>query len=209
MLHDDRTGESVDARVKVPAELPQWVPLAADVPPGHRVFVRLHEVIRENAHKLYPGMHLSSSTLFRLTRDAEVELDEDDEKDRNIRDLVREQIRQRRFEPAVRLEFAENADRRVQLMLQDRFKLEPNDVYRCPARSTTRACFRSRASPFPSFATRRGRRLRHRGSTTPTTCSRRSRRATSSSITRTRASATASSGSSRRPRTTRGRSQSR
>src|SRR6478735_8714725 len=36
-LHDDRTGESVDARVKVPAELPQWVPLAAAVPPGHRV----------------------------------------------------------------------------------------------------------------------------------------------------------------------------
>jgi polyphosphate kinase len=132
VLHDDRTGESVDARVKVPAELPQWVPLAADVPPGHRVFVRLHEVIRENAHKLYPGMRLTSSTLFRLTRDAEVELDEDDEKDRNIRDLVREQIRQRRFEPAVRLEFAENADRRVQLMLQDRFKLEPHDVYAQP-----------------------------------------------------------------------------
>jgi len=60
-LHDDRTGESVDARVKVPAELPQWVPLAADVPPGHRVFVRLHEVIRENAHKLYPGMRLTAA----------------------------------------------------------------------------------------------------------------------------------------------------
>jgi polyphosphate kinase len=129
LLHDDRTGELVDARVKVPSELPQWVPLAADVPPGDRVFVRLHEVIRENAQKLYPGMRLTSSTLFRLTRDAEVEIDEEDEKDRNIRDLVREQVRQRRFEPAVRLEFAENADRRVQLMLQDRFKLMPRDVY--------------------------------------------------------------------------------
>ena len=132
VLHDVRTGESVDARVKVPAELPQWVPLSADVPSGHRVFIRLHEVIRENAHKLYPGMRLTASTLFRLTRDAEVELDEDDEKDRNIRDLVREQIRQRRFEPAVRLEFAENADRRMQLMLQERFKLEPRDVYALP-----------------------------------------------------------------------------
>ena len=55
LLHDDRTGESVDARVKVPSELGQWVPLSADVPAGERVFARLHEVIRENAHKLYPA----------------------------------------------------------------------------------------------------------------------------------------------------------
>ena len=130
LLHDDRTGDAIDARVKVPAELAQWVPLAVDVAPGHRVFVPLHEVIRENAHRLYPGMRLTSSTLFRLTRDAEVELDE--EKDRSIRDVIREQIRQRRFEPAVRLEFAENADRRVQLMLQERFALQPRDVYALP-----------------------------------------------------------------------------
>jgi len=127
LLHDDRTGESVDARVKVPSELAQWVPITTDVPPGQRVFVRLHEIIQENAHKLYPGMRLTSPTLFRLTRDAEVELD--DEKDRNVREAVREQIRQRRFEPVVRLEFAENADRRVQLMLQERFGLMPRDVY--------------------------------------------------------------------------------
>jgi polyphosphate kinase len=55
VLTDDRTGESVDARVKVPAELVQWVPLSVDVAPGEKLFVRLHEVIRENAHKLYPG----------------------------------------------------------------------------------------------------------------------------------------------------------
>jgi polyphosphate kinase len=151
VLHDDRASESVDARVKVPAELPQWVPLTADVPPGHRVFVRLHDVIRENAHKLYPGMRLTSSTLFRLTRDAEVELDEDDEKDRNIRDLVREQIRQRRFEPAVRLEFADNADRRVQLMLQDRFKLQPRDIYALPGELDYTSLFQIASLEIPDL----------------------------------------------------------
>jgi polyphosphate kinase len=130
LLHDERTGESVDARVKVPSELAQWVPLTVDVRPGQRLFVRLHEIIEENAHKLYPGMRLTSPTLFRLTRDAEVELD--DEKDRNVRDAVREQIRQRRFEPVVRLEFAGTPDRRVQLMLQERFGLLPRDVYALP-----------------------------------------------------------------------------
>ena len=209
LLYDDRTGESVDARVKVPAELPQWVPLTADVRPGHRVFVRLHEVIQENAHKLYPGMRLTSSTLFRLTRDAEVELDEDDEKDRNIRDLVREQIRQRRFEPAVRLEFAESADRRVQLMLQERFALEPRDVTRSRASWTTQACSRSPTSTSRSCATRLGTQSRPRVWRTPTTCSRPFRPETSSSTIRTRASATASSASSKRRRTTRARSRSR
>ncbi len=48
---------------------------------GQRVFVRLWEVIRENAGKLYPGMELSGATLFRLTRDAEVELAADEEID--------------------------------------------------------------------------------------------------------------------------------
>jgi polyphosphate kinase len=129
-LEDERTGESVEARVKVPAELPQWVPVSADVASGQRVFVRLHEVIRENAHKLYLGMRLTSPTLFRLTRDAEVELDE--EPDLDVRELVREQIRQRRFEPAVRLQFAADADGRLRYMLQTRFALTPLDVYELP-----------------------------------------------------------------------------
>jgi polyphosphate kinase len=130
VLHDDRGGETVDARVKVPSEIAQWVPVAAGVTPGERVFVRLHELIRENAHKLYPGMRLTSPTLFRLTRDAEVELD--DEEDLNVREAIREQIRQRRFEPVVRLEFAANADGRLRELLQTRFKLTAEDVYECP-----------------------------------------------------------------------------
>lgn len=129
LLHDDRTDESVDARVKVPSDLPQWVALTADAAAGHRVFVRLHEVIRENAHKLYPGMRLTAPTLFRLTRDAEVDLDVDEQSGQSMQEIVREQIRQRRYEPAVRLEFAPGADPRIRQMLQDRFGLDAQDVY--------------------------------------------------------------------------------
>ncbi len=130
LLHDHRSAEPVDARVKVPSGLKQWVRLSADVPRGQLVFVGLHEVIRENAHKLYPGMRLTSPTLFRLTRDAEVELEED--ADRGLRELVREQIRQRRYEPSVRLEFATGAATRLRQMLQDRFALTADDVYALP-----------------------------------------------------------------------------
>ncbi len=129
-LHDDRQGEVVDARIKVPPELPQWIALSANTAAAERVFVRLHEVIRENAHKLYPGMRLTSPTLFRLTRDAEVELDEDT--DQGLRELVREQIRQRRYEPAVRLEFSKTADPRIREMLRQRFGLAEQEVYDLP-----------------------------------------------------------------------------
>ena len=44
------------------------------VPAGERVLVPLYEVIRGNIHKLYGGMKLSGTTLFRLTRDVEVEI---------------------------------------------------------------------------------------------------------------------------------------
>ena len=128
VLQDHRTGETFDARVKVPHELPQWIQLQADVAAGERVFVRLHEVIRENAQKLYPGMRLTAPTLFRLTRDAEVEMNEEDA-DQGLRELVREQVRQRRYEPAVRLEFAVNADERMRQMLCQRFTLASQDVY--------------------------------------------------------------------------------
>src|SRR5262249_28068391 len=127
VLHDDHTGDTVDARVKVPPELPQWIPLCADVPPRQHVFVRLHEVMRENAHKLYPGKRLAQPTLFRLTRDAEVEMDE--HVGQGLRELVREQIRKRRYEPAVRLEFNANAADRIRQKLQERFELSPAETY--------------------------------------------------------------------------------
>jgi len=78
----------VDARVKVPSDLKQWVPLSTDVSAGQHVFVHLHEVIRENANKLYPGMRLTAPALFRLTRDAEVEIEEG--ADQGLRELVRQ-----------------------------------------------------------------------------------------------------------------------
>jgi polyphosphate kinase len=127
VLHDPKAEQTLDARVKVPSELPQWVPVYVDVSASERVFVRLHEIIRENAHKLYPGMHLTSPTLFRLTRDAEVEVRDDG--DQGVRELVREQIRQRRYEPVVRLEFGANANERMRRTLQERFNLADADVY--------------------------------------------------------------------------------
>ena len=126
-LRDVPKGESMFARVKVPDVLKQWVSLSADLEPGQRLLAPLHEVIRGNLHKLYGGMEISGITVMRLTRDAEVELDEETTKD--YRALVKEQIRQRRYEPVVRLEFGPEGDPTVRELLRERFQLDEIDLY--------------------------------------------------------------------------------
>ena len=82
----------------------------------------------------------------------------DDDPGAGIRELVQEQIRQRRYEPVVRLEFGPGADADIREMLRGRFELSPADVYDLPESSTTPRCSRSRACRFPRCATRPGRR---------------------------------------------------
>jgi polyphosphate kinase len=87
-------------------------------------------VIHGNIHKLYGGMRLTGTTLFRVTRDAEFEID--DESDAALQDIVREQVRLRRYEPVLRLEFAPGADPTIREMLRARFELSAADVYDMP-----------------------------------------------------------------------------
>jgi polyphosphate kinase len=161
LLHDPNRAERMYARIKVPSILRQWLPLQADVEPGQTLLVSLHEVIRENASKLYSGMELVATTLVRLTRYAEVEID--DNSDRALSELVREQIRQRRYEPVVRLEFAPEADPAIREVLRTRFDLLPVDLYDMPDEVdyTTSRSSKSLACHSLSSGTPRGARLRH------------------------------------------------
>jgi len=132
LLRDPVHGEFMSARIKVPGVLKQWVPLTTDLAAGERLFVPLHELIRGNAHYLYSGMTLTAATLVRLTRDAEVGEGDDDDEVADLSEVVREQVRQRRYEPVVRLEFGPGADPALKEMLRKRFQLSPADVYDLP-----------------------------------------------------------------------------
>jgi polyphosphate kinase len=94
-------------------------------------------------------MTLTGTTLFRLTRDAEVEIDEDS--DEALRDLVREQIRQRRYEPVIRLEFARGADSSIRELLRQRFELAPADVYDLPGKIDYTSLFEIAGLPVPAL----------------------------------------------------------
>jgi polyphosphate kinase len=127
VLRAEDSQEMRVVRVKIPEEIAQWVTLKSDVAPGGRHFVGLEELIRHNAFKLFPGMSIDSATLFRILRNAEVEL-EDDEGD-SLRDAVTDVLRQRRFEPVVRVDFAPGGDMRVRQGLMERFDLSEGDVF--------------------------------------------------------------------------------
>jgi polyphosphate kinase len=148
-LLDPETGGTSYARVKVPHVLKQWIAVEADVPPGQKVFVSLHEVIRGNIQKLYGGMKLTGTTLFRLTRDAEMEVDE--ETDEEIREVVKEQVRLRRYEPVVRLEFTQGADPAIREMLRQRFELSAVDVYDVPGELDYTSLFQIAGLPLAAL----------------------------------------------------------
>jgi len=146
LLHDDPKEPPSYARVKVPAVLKQWVALKAGVLDGETVLAPLYEVIHGNVQKLYQGMKLTGTTLFRVTRDAEFEID--DESEESLQDIVREQVRQRRYEPVLRLEFAPGADPSIRVMLRERFRLSATDVYDLPAELDYTTLFQIADLPF-------------------------------------------------------------
>ena len=159
-LHEPGRSEFMYARVKVPGELKQWVFLTTDVASGHKLLVQLCEIVRGNLDKLYCGMAITATTVVRLTRDAEVEIDDDPRA--GVRELVEEQVRQRRYEPVVRLEFGPGADTAVKEMLRERFELSRGKSLTCQERLTTRICLSLRPCRSLNCATRPGPLLRIR-----------------------------------------------
>ena len=131
VLHKPGSDEYPPVRVKSPNVLPQYVSPKVDVPAGERWFVSLEDLIRHNAAKLFTGMEIVSATLFRILRNAEVELDEEDND--TLREAVIEALRERRFEPVVRIDFAQGATPEVRRALVERFDLTEEDVYDSPA----------------------------------------------------------------------------
>jgi polyphosphate kinase len=117
----------VFAVVQVPAVLPRFVQLPADK--GH-VFAPLEAVIRMHLLELFPGMDLEHATVFRVTRDSEYEIDDDEVED--LLKAIEEEIRKRRRGAAVRLEIEAGAPPEVEQFLMGALDLEPADVYPVP-----------------------------------------------------------------------------
>jgi polyphosphate kinase len=111
------------ARIKVPPLLPRFVAL----PDGER-FVALEQVIAGNLQALFPGMEIVSHTAFRVTRDNDLEV-RDDEADDLLVTIQTELLRFRRRARAVRLEVNPDMADSVRELLVRELELTPDDVY--------------------------------------------------------------------------------
>jgi polyphosphate kinase len=149
VLRDPETLESVNVRVKVPTTLPQWIPLRSGVAEGERRYVGLQDLLRQNAHKLFPGVAIEHASLFRVSRNADIAIEEDT--DNSIRELVEEQVRQRRFQPVVRLEFGESPRPEIRDGLMGRFELRDSDVYELAGPLDYTALFEIASLPIPEL----------------------------------------------------------
>jgi polyphosphate kinase len=131
-LSSPDSDERLFARVKVPEVLPRWVPLpGAD---GAAGFVRLQDVIRDNLDQLFPGMTVQEVMPFRVTRNAEVAMErDDDDLTDTLAELVEEELRQRRFERAVRLEYGVPPSPGQLRLLERKLELSEVDLYEMPA----------------------------------------------------------------------------
>ncbi|MEN9753570.1 MAG: hypothetical protein RL670_1261, partial [Actinomycetota bacterium] len=129
VLRNLGNGKEHFARVKVPPLLPRFVkvPGAAD----STRFVPLEDVIGQHLYRLFPGMEVSQYHAFRVTRNEDLEVDED-ETENLLLSLERELLR-RRFGPPVRLEVAETINPQVLDLLVRELDVEEEDVYRLPA----------------------------------------------------------------------------
>jgi polyphosphate kinase len=111
------------ARIKVPPVVPRLLPISGH---GHH-FVFLEQVIAANLRSLFPEMNIMACHPFRTTRNAEIEIEEDEASD--LLKTIEQQLRQRRFGSCVRLEVDTSMPQSMVNYLRDSLDLEENDVY--------------------------------------------------------------------------------
>lgn len=128
LLKDHGSPEGRFARLKIPSSVPGWFKVLGDSQDTIQL-VRTDSVILANLKDVFPGCEVLSTTMFRVTRDAEVEFNEEV---LDIKQLVNDQLKLRRFEPVVRLEVDSQNDPKVVDLLQKEFALSDDQVYRAP-----------------------------------------------------------------------------
>src|SRR3954453_19508784 len=129
ILRNPATEKQHFARVKVPPLLPRFIAVAGNEPQPWR-FVPLDDVIPAHPAQLFPGMEVLEHHTFRVTRNDDVEVEEDDAE--NLLHALEKELLRRRFGPPVRLEVAEDIAPAVRELLIEELKIGRGEVYEVP-----------------------------------------------------------------------------
>ena len=124
VVRNPGTGTELFARVKVPPSLERFVSLDDDR------FVPLEDVIAEHLDQLFPGMQVLQHHVFRVTRNEDLEVEEDDAE--NLLKALERELTKRRFGPPVRLEVEETIDPEILDLLVRELGVAENEVFMLP-----------------------------------------------------------------------------
>jgi polyphosphate kinase len=125
LVRDPNAGKMHFARIKVPPLLPRFVSFSEG-----RSFTPLEDVIAANLDQLFPGMEVVENHTFRVTRNADLEID--DRAD-DLLEALEEELTRRRFSPAVRLEVEHTMPEHVLELLMTELEVEQDDVFMLPS----------------------------------------------------------------------------
>ncbi|MEV0727125.1 RNA degradosome polyphosphate kinase [Polymorphospora sp. NPDC050346] len=127
VVRDPDGGSELFARVKVPNNVPRFVPVGPSRPAR---FLPVEDLISTQLGQLFSGMQVVECHLFRVTRNAEVEVDED--RDEDLLQALERELARRRFGPPVRLEVAASVSDHVLDLLVRELDMDSHDVLRVP-----------------------------------------------------------------------------
>jgi len=127
------TGEVKFARVKMPPAIPRLLSLRAIVEGKKKVkvaraeFLFLEDLVQANLDELFPGLEILASYLFRITRDADIEIQEDEASD--LLATIEQEVRRRRFGAVVRVEVTPKTPKRMRKLLMRQLEVSDFDIY--------------------------------------------------------------------------------
>ena len=124
VVRNPRTGTEHFARVKVPPNVSRFLPVAEER------FVPLEDVIAAHLSQLFHGMEILQNHTFRVTRNEDVEVEEDDAE--NLLTAMERELMRRRFGPAVRLEVEDTVDPYVLDLLQRELGVSDQETFSLP-----------------------------------------------------------------------------
>ncbi|MCW4458539.1 RNA degradosome polyphosphate kinase [Microbacterium sp. MPKO10] len=129
-VRNTRTGRQEFARIKVPQMLPRFVRVDHRESAEHIRYVALEDLISQHLDTLFSGMEVIDHHVFRVTRNEDIEIEED-ESENLIQALERELLR-RRFGPPIRLEVTDDMDDQTLELLVRELDITEQEVYRLP-----------------------------------------------------------------------------
>ncbi|GAA1572935.1 RNA degradosome polyphosphate kinase [Leucobacter aridicollis] len=130
-VHNPNTDKVEFARLKVPQMIPRYVRVDRRESDDNVRFIPLEELIANQLDGLFPGMKVIDDHVFRVTRNEDVEIEEDETE--NLIQALEKELLRRRFGPPIRLEISDDLDEATLELLVREFDIDEEQVYTLPA----------------------------------------------------------------------------